>query len=68
MRKSEVILEVRKTCSCKDNDEAEGLLAEEMETLGELCHMGQLREQDLELACARLGLGKQFETYFIEGL
>lgn len=65
MRRSEIIEKIMNTCRCKDHEEAEGLLGEEVETLTELCHMGQLRAQDFELACARLGLPAECETYFI---
>lgn len=68
MKRGEIIEKIMNTCRCKDHEEAEGLLSEEMETLAELCHMGQLRVQDFELACARLGLPEECETYFYDML
>lgn len=67
MKRSEVIRRVMRSCDCCD-EEAKELLDKEMETLAELCHMGQLREQDFELACATLGIGAECESYFIECL
>lgn len=62
-----IVEEVRRTCRCQA-DEARELIGTQIEKLCELSNMGQLRQQDFELACAELGISTEFEAFFMENI
>lgn len=62
-----IIRRICNSCSCNET-EAQEYLNDEIRNLRELSDLNDLRYEDMEQACADLGLGNDYVPYFINVL